>query len=172
MNMMSRISQKNRKKEKEIIPVIMKEAISPLAHSITIRTSSMGHRLREHFLYRDTARFTAHRSYLLEFMSSRFMLVLSMCAIGLDPHLKRGGETVKLQVSLLIAPTTEPLLTSRSEGVAPLMQDAVTPRACLRSQDLLADNVDNGEGKKKTDVVSISTRRPARPLKESSHPGS
>lgn len=46
------------------------------------------------------------------------------------------------------------------------MQDAVTPRACLRSQDLLADNVDNGEGKeKKTDVVSIGTRRQLGPSK-------
>lgn len=112
-------------------------------------TSAMGRMPREHILYTDTAAFIANRSYLLEFTYSKFMLVLSMCAIGLDPHLKRGGETVKLQVSLLTAPTTEPLLTSRSEGVAPLMQDAVTPRACLRSQDLLADNVDNGEGKEK-----------------------
>lgn len=42
MNMMSRISQKNRKKEKEIIPVITKEAIPPLAHGITIWYISHG----------------------------------------------------------------------------------------------------------------------------------
>lgn len=79
-----------------------------------------------------------------------------MCAIGLGPHLKRRGKG-KIQVALHTAtPTTEPLLTSRSEGVAPLMQDAVTPRACLRSQDLLVDNVDNGKARKKTDVVSTS----------------
>jgi hypothetical protein len=93
---------------------------------------------------RHCSRFAAHRSYL-KFSWRAFALF--------DPHLKEEGESKLGMQSFLQKQHRRKthdgatIDISKREGCA-AYAGCSDPRACLRSQDLLVDNVDNGEAEK------------------------